>query len=116
MDKPLRLMGVFAHPDDESLAVGGTFAMYAAAGVETSLLTATRGECGWAGETAANPGPRALALIREAELRAAARALGIRDLVFLNQMDGELSRSDSSALTSHIAAEIRRLRPHVVVT
>ena len=40
----LRLMAIFAHPDDESMAVGGTLARYAAEGVEVSLVTATRGE------------------------------------------------------------------------
>ena len=42
----LRLMAVLAHPDDESLGFGGTLASYAAAGVETSLVMATRGEAG----------------------------------------------------------------------
>src|SRR4051812_34916900 len=39
-ERPLRLMGIMAHPDDESLGLGGTFARYAAEGVETSLITA----------------------------------------------------------------------------
>jgi LmbE family N-acetylglucosaminyl deacetylase len=41
-----RLMAVLAHPDDESLGVGGTLATYAASGVEVALVTATRGEGG----------------------------------------------------------------------
>ena len=44
-----RIMTVVAHPDDESLGVGGTLAKYAAEGVETYLVTATRGERGWNG-------------------------------------------------------------------
>ncbi len=44
MADPLKLMAVVAHPDDESLGVGGTLAKYANEGVETYLLTATRGE------------------------------------------------------------------------
>ena len=39
-------MAVLAHPDDESLGVGGTLAKYAAEGVEVFLVTATRGESG----------------------------------------------------------------------
>ena len=39
-----RLLCVLAHPDDESLGTGGTLVKYAAEGVETYLLTATRGE------------------------------------------------------------------------
>ena len=44
MTNHLRLMCVLAHPDDESLGNGGMLAKYAAEGVETYLITATRGE------------------------------------------------------------------------
>ena len=50
MTQPLRLMALLAHPDDESLALGATLAKYAAAGVETYVITATLGERGWFGE------------------------------------------------------------------
>jgi len=40
--RPLRLMAVMAHPDDESLGIGGTLATYAAHGVETYLVTLAR--------------------------------------------------------------------------
>ena len=42
-----RLLAVFAHPDDESMGMGGTLAKYAAEGVETHLVCASRGERGW---------------------------------------------------------------------
>ncbi len=35
---------MLAHPDDESLGVGGTLAKYAAEGIEVFLLTTTRGD------------------------------------------------------------------------
>ena len=41
-----RLMAVLAHPDDESLGVGGTLAKYASEGADVFLLTATRGDSG----------------------------------------------------------------------
>jgi LmbE family N-acetylglucosaminyl deacetylase len=44
MVKALRLMCILAHPDDESLGTGGILAKYAQEGVETYLVTATRGE------------------------------------------------------------------------
>ena len=53
MTAGLRLMAVLAHPDDESLAVGGTLAKYAAEGVETHLVMATRGERRWQGDPVA---------------------------------------------------------------
>jgi LmbE family N-acetylglucosaminyl deacetylase len=43
-------MCVLAHPDDESLATGGVLAQCAAEGVDTYLLTATRGERGRFGD------------------------------------------------------------------
>ena len=79
MREPLRLMCVLAHPDDEALGNGGTLAKYAAEGVETYLVTATRGERGWQGDARDDPGPHALGAIREAELLAAARVLGIQE-------------------------------------
>ncbi len=50
MNENLKLMCVFAHPDDETLGTGSTLAKYAAEGVEIYVLTATRGERGWAGD------------------------------------------------------------------
>jgi LmbE family N-acetylglucosaminyl deacetylase len=110
------LMCVLAHPDDESMALGGTLAMYAAKGIATSLVMATRGERGWPGEPATYPGPRALGQMREAELRAAAAELGVNDLVFLDEIDGELDQADVNVIVKKIVAEIRRVRPAVVVT
>ena len=46
MNKRFKLLAVLAHPDDESLGFGGTLARYAAEGVGTYLVTATRGERG----------------------------------------------------------------------
>ena len=60
MKERLRLMCVLAHPDDESLGMGGTLAKYAAEGIETYLVTATRGERGWFGDEKEYPGPEAL--------------------------------------------------------
>src|SRR5438477_2997613 len=93
----LRLMAVLAHPDDESLGIGGTLARYAAQGVETFLVTATRGESGrYRGHRDGDrhPGAVALGKIREAELRAAAAVLGIRELSLLDYRDGELDRTN----------------------
>jgi hypothetical protein len=77
MNEARRLLCVLAHPDDESLATGGILARYAAEGVATYLITATRGERGWQGDPRADPGSEALGQLREAELRAAAQVLGL---------------------------------------
>ena len=116
MSEALRLLCVLAHPDDESLGTGGTLAQYAAEGVETYLVTATRGERGWQGDAQDNPGLAALGAIREAELRAAAQVLGLRELHFLDYVDGDLDQADPTEAVARIAAHIRRIRPHVVLT
>lgn len=112
----LRLLCVLAHPDDESLGTGGALAKYAAAGVETFLLAATRGERGWQGAEREYPGPEALGRLREVELRAAAEVLGLRAVAFLDYCDGELQQADSGEAISRIAGHLRRIRPQVVVT
>jgi LmbE family N-acetylglucosaminyl deacetylase len=112
----LRLMCVLAHPDDESLGNGGILAKYAAEGVDTYLVTATRGERGWTGDPSEDPGPEALGRVREAELREAARVLGVRELAFLDYVDGDLDKADPEEAISRIVGHIRRRRPHVVVT
>src|SRR5690349_20553481 len=116
MAEPLRLMGIFPHPDDETFGVGGTFAHYAAQGVETSLLCATRGERGWGGPEAEYPGLEGLGKIREGELRAAAAALGIKELHFLDYIDGDLDQANPAEAISRIVPHIRRIRPQVVMT
>jgi LmbE family N-acetylglucosaminyl deacetylase len=116
MNDPLRLLCVFAHPDDESLGTGGILAKYAAEGVATYLITATRGERGWPGPPEANPGETALGRLREAELRAAAAVLGVQDLTLLDYIDGDLDQADPAEAVGQIVAQIRRLRPQVVVT
>jgi LmbE family N-acetylglucosaminyl deacetylase len=116
MTEQLRLMCVLAHPDDESLGTGGTLAKYAAEGIETYLVTATRGERGWQGAEADNPGLAALGAIREAELRAAVQVLGIRTLDFLDYIDGDLDQADPAEVIGQIAGHLRQVRPHVVIT
>jgi LmbE family N-acetylglucosaminyl deacetylase len=114
--KPLKLMCVLAHPDDESLATGGILAKYAAAGVKTYLVMATRGERGWFGPAADHPGPQALGRLREAELWAAAYVLGLDEVIFLDYQDGKLDQANPAEAIGKIVTQLRRIRPDVVVT
>jgi LmbE family N-acetylglucosaminyl deacetylase len=116
MTNALRLMCVLAHPDDESLGVGGTLARYAAEGVEIELVTATRGERGWSGPAEDNPGLAGLGQIRTAELLAAARVLGLKQVSFLDYIDGDLDQAAPVDVISKIVAHLRRFQPHVVLT
>jgi LmbE family N-acetylglucosaminyl deacetylase len=116
---PLRLLAVLAHPDDESLGLGGVLAKYAAEGAVISLVTATRGEGGRFHEHRdgpEHPGRERLGQIREAELRAAADVLGIGDVAILGYPDGALDQVDPSEVIATLVGHIRRVRPDVVIT
>jgi LmbE family N-acetylglucosaminyl deacetylase len=110
------MLCVLAHPDDESLGLGGVLAKYGSEGVETYLITATRGERGWFGPPGENPGPEELGKIRERELYDAAKVLGLREVVLLDYHDGELHNADQQVLTRQIVEHVRRIRPDVIVT
>ncbi len=116
MDQPRRLLCVFAHPDDESMGMGGTLAMYAAEGVETYLVCASRGEAGWFGPEEQNPGPERLGQLREKELRAAGEKLGLKEIHFLGYIDGQVDRADPIEAINKIVSHIRRIKPQVLVT
>lgn len=110
-------MCVTAHPDDESLGFGGTLARYAAEGVEVSLVVGTKGQNGRYGDgSEPHPGPERLGEIREAELRAAAEILGVRQVRFLGYVDGQLDQADPREAAGRIARHIRELRPQVLIT
>ena len=114
-------MAVLAHPDDESLGFGGTLAKYAAEGVETFLRdrhTRRRRPLPRSSRPATRsiPGQSALGEIREAELRAAAAVLGVREVSLLDYRDQQLDRAEPQRGDRRIVAHLRRVRPDVVVT
>lgn len=116
MNDPLKLLVVFAHPDDESMGMGGTLAKYSAEGVETYCLCASRGERGWSSLEEQDPGPERVAEIRTQELQNAVHELGMKDLYFMGYMDGDVDQAEPSEAIGRIVAIIRRIKPQVVVT
>jgi LmbE family N-acetylglucosaminyl deacetylase len=113
---PLKLLVVFAHPDDESMGMGGTLAKYSAEGVETHYVCASRGERGWFGDPESNPGWERLAHIRTKELENAVKELGMSGLHFLNYIDGDVDKADHAEIIGRIVTHIRRIQPQVMVT
>ena len=116
MTDSLRLLVVFAHPDDESMGMGGTLAKYAAEGVETYLVCATRGERGWFGVEEQKPGLGTLGQLRTKELENALKELGMKGLYFLDYIDGEVDQANYAEAIGRIVNHIRRIQPQVVVT
>jgi len=110
-----RLACVFAHPDDETFAAGGTLAKVAAAGDRIDLFCATDGD---AGKTSGIPvASRAdLAARRRIELTAAARTLGIASLSTPGHGDGVLREIDPDRLIGEVVYFVRRYLPDVIVT
>ena len=87
----LRLMFVFAHPDDESMGAGAIIAKYVAESVDVYLLCATR-ERGWQGDEKIIP-TRRVGEDRTEELMNAAKVLGLREVNFLDYIDGDLDKA-----------------------
>ena len=109
-----RLLGVFAHPDDEVFCAGGTMARAAEAGAEVMIVSATRGERGQIRDPAAAT-RRTLGAVREGELRAAAAELGVQRVQVLPYTDGTLQHHRSS-LGAAITSIMRQFAPDTVVT
>ena len=110
-----RLLGVFAHPDDETFCAGGTFARYAGQGAEIMVVSATRGQAGQIRDAAAG-NRQTIAAVREAELRLACERLGITEVRCLDHVDGTLADAGFPALVDEVAEVIGEFRPDIVIT
>ncbi|HZC08129.1 MAG TPA: PIG-L family deacetylase [Ktedonobacterales bacterium] len=113
--RPMRAMGVFAHPDDEVFCAGGTLAQWAETGAELMVVSATRGEAGQIQDTH-RATRHTLGAVREQELRAACAELGVGRVERLDYRDGALADVDSATLAADVATYIRDFQPDVVVT
>lgn len=109
------VLAVFAHPDDESLLAGGALAACAAAGRRVAIVSMTRGERG-PSEDADSGRRSSLAAVREAELLAAADALGASTAECLDFPDGELADTDERQAVHALSALLERERPEAVIS
>jgi LmbE family N-acetylglucosaminyl deacetylase len=100
-----------AHPDDPDFFCGGSVARWAYQGHDVFYCLLTRGDKG-----ADEPGvdPQELKRAREAEQRAAAAVLGVKDVRFLNYLDGELEATYE--VKRDVVRVMRQVQPQVVVT
>ncbi|MBF9067037.1 PIG-L family deacetylase [Streptacidiphilus fuscans] len=131
-DRPLTLMAVHAHPDDEATGTGGVLARYASEGIRTVLVTCTDGACG-DGPGGVKPGepghdPQAVAAMRLQELKASCEVLNIHHLETLgygdsgmmgwpaNDAPGAFWQTPVEEGAARLAELIRLYQPDVVVT
>lgn len=122
------LLGIFAHPDDESFGPGGTLARYAAEGVQVHVIIATDGIAGSVEDPGHVKDHETLAQVRSTELANAAVALGITSIWSLpyrdsgmrgtpdNEHPDALVQQPVEALAQEILDYIERLQPQVIVT
>jgi LmbE family N-acetylglucosaminyl deacetylase len=106
-----RVLCVMAHPDDVDFGSAGTIATWVDAGIEVAYLLVTRGDAGGFDDTPREQMP----VLRESEQRAAAAAVGVKQVEFLDgYRDGILE--PTIALRRDITAGIRRFRPDRILT
>jgi len=116
------LLGVFAHPDDET-GMAATIAKYTqGTGAVVAHIYCTRGE-GGGNMVGTHWGP-SLGILREAELRDCLDVLGVRYAFFLDQLDwaytesatATLQKWDRAAALEQLVRLIRSLRPEVILS
>ena len=111
-DKPnKRALVVAAHPDDSEFGCAGTTALWVRDGWEVYYLICSDGS---KGSDRPDVDPKDLIPVRRQEQRAAAAVLGVKDVFFLDYVDGELTYSRE--LVRDVVRAIRTLRPHTVFT
>ena len=111
----MKLLLVFAHPDDETFSSSGTISHLTRNGVEAKLITATRGEAGMLGDPPLAT-RKTLGKVREAELKEAAKISGISQIFFLDYIDGTLKDIPTKELVGRILPIMKKEQPDIVIT
>ena len=109
--KPAQVMVITPHPDDAEFGVAGTVARWVREGREVIYVVCTNGD---KGTSDANMNPEELMRIREQEQLAAAKLLGVREVIFLRHPDQTLE--DTPEFRKEIVRLIRMYQPEIVVT
>jgi LmbE family N-acetylglucosaminyl deacetylase len=108
------ILGVWAHPDDETYLSAGLMATAASRGTRVACATATRGEEGsWDQERYP---PSEIGRIREAELAAALGVLGVIEHYWLEFRDGTCDAVSEDEGIDRVRAIIEKVGPDTVLT
>jgi LmbE family N-acetylglucosaminyl deacetylase len=108
---PKRALVISAHPDDSEFGSAGTAHLWTREGWEFYYLICTDGSKGTEDPEMT---PDKLVPLRRDEQRAAAWVLGVREVFFLDYVDGELRYNRE--LMRDIVRYIRRIQPYAVFT
>ncbi len=105
-----RVLLVMAHPDDVDFGAAGSVATWTDAGIHVTYCLVTDGDAGGFDPSVPR---REIAGIRRREQTAAAKEVGVDDLVFLGFPDGRVEAN--LELRKAISRVIRQVRPQRVV-
>jgi LmbE family N-acetylglucosaminyl deacetylase len=108
-DGPKRALVVAAHPDDAEFGAAGTTYQWTQQGWEFYYLICTDGS---KGSEDPDMTPEVLVPLRKKEQKAAADVLGVKEVFFLDNVDGELTYNKD--FMREIVRIIRRLKPYAV--
>lgn len=111
---PRRLLGIWAHPDDEAYLSAGLMARTIADGGSVTIVAITDGEAGFPDDDPRSPEQRAAQ--RRRELRSAMARIGVTDVRFLGVADGAIASAPAGALVADLVDLISDVDPDVVVT
>jgi len=111
----MRILAVFAHPDDEAFGPSGTLSGYALTGHTVRLVTMTRGEAGTLGP-AQHLSREELGRLRSGELRCSAAALHLSELLIHDYPDGKLSELPAEEGVNILRREIEAWHPDILIT
>jgi LmbE family N-acetylglucosaminyl deacetylase len=106
-----RVLVITAHPDDVDFGVAGSVATWTDAGIQVTYCLATSGEAGGSDRSISRA---EVAELRQVEQTAAAKVVGVEDLVFLGHPDGRLQ--PTLELRRDVSRVIRQVRPQRVIT
>ncbi len=113
-----RVLGIFAHPDDESFGFAGTAMKLVDRGHEVGLITLTRGDKGrWYGKRPLSSWrPEDLGAQRAREWRGAVRTMGLQRSWLLRWPDQGVASAPLARVTTQLARILRDFRPDLVIT
>jgi LmbE family N-acetylglucosaminyl deacetylase len=109
------ILGVWAHPDDETYLCGGLMARAVRAGDRVVCVTATRGELGSPDEERWPSGPQ-LAAVRTAEMQDALAYLGVTEHQWLDYPDGGCADVDQDEAVRRVTELMAQVQPDTVLT
>jgi len=104
-----KILVISAHPDDETLGLGGTLCYHIEEGDEIKILIFADGET-------ARENSESKVKIRQEQARKAIKEIGINAIEFLNYPDQQLDIIPLKDLARNIEDEIKKFEPNIVYT